>query len=157
LSMKHIYENKILDTNKIVINATEGGLHINGTKNMSLQDVITKYCYNEFEAKEKNIIKNNTDFDNFKFIIKKVINDFEEIENDCDGILRGESCEIRINRLKYNQGLISLFEDMSTDLVLHMMKQNVIEKKYGQETIDKYYSNIKDAAKFYKEIFKQLT
>ena len=44
LSMKVFFESAIAKSDKIHINATEGGANIEGTKIMSLQDVIDKYC-----------------------------------------------------------------------------------------------------------------
>lgn len=47
LSMKVFFESAIAKSDKIHINATEGGANIEGTKIMSLQEVIDTYCKNQ--------------------------------------------------------------------------------------------------------------
>lgn len=162
LSMKQIFEDKISRSNKVIINATEGGLNIHGAKNMLLSEVISMFCINDIKLFLDKSSKRDYVFSDFKSVIKKVVSEFAEIEESCKGILENRNCNSRINKLKYNQELVYLFEDISTKLILRMMQQQTIDAgkqkdiEKQTEIAQEYYSTIGKNAKFYQRAFREL-
>lgn len=50
-NMVDLYTNKVPEKTKLIINATQGGAHLKGTKRMALKDVIEKYCKTPIDKK----------------------------------------------------------------------------------------------------------
>lgn len=53
LSYKYWIENRILNEQRIFINATEGGAYIEGMKHIKLRDVISDYLKESFNFKDE--------------------------------------------------------------------------------------------------------
>jgi len=175
LSMRHIFENKIRDLSKTVINATEGGLNISGARNMPLKDVIEKHVSLKYDiykikaAEDKKITVNSR----IQGAVAELTYDLALIEDGCGKIYdyltkSGSKNEIldTINELRSKQDTINLLEDISTEIVLFMTQQDVIDcdkievkeekvKKQHEKAL-KYYKTIGDNARFFKESFKEI-
>jgi len=176
ISMKYIFETKIRDTNKMIINATEGGLNIAGTQNMLLKDVILRYFKRNYDIYG---IINGLDtqkvFDlRIQRVIQDIIKDFSDIEDDCIKIctfliehtIDKNIIQDLINTLRLKQDTINLLEDISTETMLYMMQQDIIDcdkigdknervKKQHEKAL-KYYKDIGDNALFMYKTFAEL-
>lgn len=96
------------NSQKIYIDATEGGAKINGTKVMKLRDVIDKYCKEDIATTEKinNIINNAKLLENQK--IFEIVNEFKVVEAELKKIINKckiaiDSCNTLINILSLNK------------------------------------------------------
>lgn len=80
------FENEILNdtSNRLYIDATEGGAKIEGTEIMTFQDAINKYCYKDIEVTRKIHEALNSDIkfnlDELKLLIKKLQNMYNNLE-----------------------------------------------------------------------------
>lgn len=80
------FENEILNdtSNRLYIDATEGGAKIEGTEIMTFRDAINKYCYKDIEVTRKIHEALDTDIkfnlDELKLLIKKLQNMYNNLE-----------------------------------------------------------------------------
>jgi hypothetical protein len=178
LSMKHIFENKIKDCDRTVINATGGGLNIIGTKNMSLKDAIAKYVdamSNIPFASASNRQRTGKEFDirammpeeflpaappGIQWTIKELAYNLAVVEDDCKKIYaylnmpaenKFEPQEA-INRLRLKQETINLLEDISTDVTLFMTQQDTIDCDKIEDKETRIKKQRERALKYYKTI-----
>jgi len=118
--------------NKLVVNSTEGGAHIKGSKRISLKNVIKKYCQDPID---KSVITPFLSYaDNADELIKKVIpllkqdidNLNEIITNSKKGIAVSHGIKILINRPKYNRLL-----PKKTEKMFDKLNQKAIQEAQG--------------------------
>ena len=122
-----------------VIDATEGGALIHGSKIMSLSQVIAEYCKEEFSFKEF--------MENLPQTFE--INNFEPIEKEVSGLEKGFQNIIYKAKegLKYTEEFIqkaySLSEKRHDRLIKEIRKaNNYIWRQPGYELVDTYSSDL---------------
>lgn len=85
LEFKRIFEDRFkAATDRIIINATEGGARIEGTQQQELAEVVKKYCYQECDAGKvlNNIPKTFVDWDQVEVKMRDYINNLEEFRKN---------------------------------------------------------------------------
>ncbi|MEL7633404.1 MULTISPECIES: 6-hydroxymethylpterin diphosphokinase MptE-like protein [Sporomusa] len=84
LEFKQIFENMFRTTDRMIINATEGGAKIAGTSQQSLTNVIAEYCTKEFSVLEimKGVPVNTIDWDEVERKIRDYLKDLEELRKN---------------------------------------------------------------------------
>ena len=128
LSFFNNYFNKRND--RIFIDATEGGAKIDNTRIMKLNDVITQYCIDEINIREK--------LDNFYLKLKKDI----KLENEFKKQIENTIFELE-ESIKITKKQINVMEDVKTELIKN--------KEFTDKEIDKleysfskYETDLKD-------------
>lgn len=103
-------------TEKLVIDATEGGAKINGTEIMSLKDTIKKYCKKEFDIKLKleQIIKEHEECKKEDVLLEKIIEVKEELYKVKKTALVG---------IKYNEKMLKYYEKGSNINIEKILKK----------------------------------
>jgi len=139
MSFKTVFENMIErweKENNIIINSTEGGCHIKGSKRISLKNVIKKYCQNPIDKSVITPLLSHAD--NADELIKKVIpllkqdidNLNEIIINSRKGIAVSHGIKTLMNRPEYNRLL-----PKKTEKMFNKLNQKAIQESQGNQLL----------------------
>jgi len=113
--------------NKEVIDATEGGARIKGTKIMTLKETIEKYCLEDMgvSLEIKEIMKNN-EIEDKK--IGKVYKNLKELRSDLDKVKKHA-----VNGIKYNEKMLKYYEGSKKSNINNIFKKlDDVDKKVGE-------------------------
>lgn len=140
LSSKQTFEETIRTNPNIYINATEGGAHIEGTRVMSLQEVLAEFCQSQGNPIAARIAENlgQASRPKMEVLIKEfaaalesgqtLLQQVDRVENLGDRIL-GE-----VKKLERRGGIFSCFERLPKGLQKQLAQNDAIHGKIDQAT-----------------------
>lgn len=142
---KYWYEGKINNLNLHVINATEGGVKINYTIQMSLKEVISEYCIAEIPSVYdciKAADKYKIELEQIANAFSKEAEAFEEFNSQCVRMLYFlRNLEITEETVETKKGQIVQALSVVEALVQRLSKHQLLSHNL-QSTILQYYWNI---------------
>lgn len=142
------FENRILlNQNRKVINATEGGAMIHGCENAKLKDVVEKYCNKELEQDVYALLQNN-EWKTDELIEKKELV-FAEINR-----LMRKLYKIRKKAEKHYGLLEKLYEQIEDELSKEKLIQIVKKMQRGNDVVD-YLMAQSDIITFFQQYLAQ--
>lgn len=182
LSFKTSFEKKVREFRGTVINATEGGLSIEGAQNMRLADFIDEYC-NKFETVDVFSVLSGLSDDAIAYSLEGLIASvtggrhiFKEIKKNADRILKHakkvkalkekglrDTAEFHniLNKIeplieKVKHPLLNIMTSYYFSLELFLIKQEIQEIDYIEDKWERLDKQLERGQKYYSEIIKAI-
>ncbi|OIJ22522.1 hypothetical protein BKP45_06965 [Anaerobacillus alkalidiazotrophicus] len=139
LSMKYQFEKylELFKEERNVFNATEGGIYIKGTDNITFNDFCQKYCDSDYSVEIKNLFnkKSSINLIEFKQKIKQEIKNIKKITEICKGAIK------KINNYKEIDS--HLIDDLNKyDKELYKLLESELMYYLFQPIVIRIYNNL---------------
>ena len=138
LSLKTTFEKMIKDNPGHYINATEGGVHIRGTEVLPFQEVLDRYCINDYDiiSRVKKIATDEKHIFPELFIsefqsVEKVIKKLRKYIKKADSL--SKSVQIKIGKLDKSRIKYGTFDVLPAQLKKQISEIDFLHKKIDNE------------------------
>ncbi|MFO0752760.1 MAG: 6-hydroxymethylpterin diphosphokinase MptE-like protein [Thermodesulfovibrionales bacterium] len=180
-SFKVLFDDAVKATKRLCINATEGGLGVQGTRIMPFSAALRMYCSGEPKDinhlissahKEEKILHRDeliTKLDATAGELKEIINVSKKIVRDVDkakrlieegkiGSKRYNELSDTLNRntekMRAKQVILSLLPEYMYELELYMSQQNIIDIDAIEDNHERFKKQVERAGIYYSKILK---
>lgn len=158
---REMMEAMILANKQTVIDATEGGAKIVGTKVMSFEEAIATYCTKELPCHMNSLLKERkVDDEDYIRIYKNIIDGIDSVLKDADDVLQKISSYCKVINSYEESDFESMTEEELVEVVLNLQRTNevinylIVDK---QKLITYYQQNLKQTVIYVKKIGNELT